>query len=205
MARKHWRRAGLLSLLALVAAGCDARKRTAPTGTSAPTGSAGVGGTAEHPIAARLDAFEAAMCACTTMSCTAAVGREMNAWTEKDLEDIMRYAEDPARATALEAGGKRIAACQQIVRDAATPEERAAADAVVARHLDALSALADEMCACTDGRCADGVMRRFAALSEPDAPTVQQLETAQAMRERMDGCLQRGLAGEGPRPPSPRP
>lgn len=203
MARQPWTRAGLLSVLSLLAAGCDGKTRSAPTGTSARTGAAGEGATAEHPVAARLDAFEAAMCACTTMSCTAAVGREMNAWAKKELEAIMRYAEDPARATQFEAGGKRIGACQQIVRDAATPEERAAADAVVTRHLDALGALADEMCACTDGRCAEGVMKRFVALDEPDAPTLEQLETARAMRERMDGCLQRGLAGAGPRPPSP--
>ena len=203
MSSEHGRRAGLLGVLALAAAGCDARPRAAPTATSAPTGAAGEGATAEHPVAARLDAFEAAMCACTTMSCTAAVGRELNAWAEQDLEDIMRYSEDPARATAFEAGGKRIGACQQIVRDAATPEERAAADAVVSRHLDALDALADELCACTDGRCAEGVMKRFVALGEPDAPTLQQLETARATRARMDACLQRGLAGEGPRPPSP--
>lgn len=197
------RLAGLLSVMWLMAAGCDTSKRPAPTGTSTPTGSAGAGGTAEHPIEARLAAFEAAMCACTTMSCTAAVGREMNAWAEQNLDGIMRYAEDPERATAFEAGGKRIGACQQIVRDAATPEERAAADAVVSRYLDALRALADEMCACTDGRCAEGVMQRFIALDEPDAPTLPQLEEARATRERMDGCLQRGLAGEGPLPPSP--
>jgi hypothetical protein len=198
-----------LSVVAVIAAaGCQGKAPLAPSGSNGPSESGENGGTTAstpptggHPIAARIAALEAATCACTTMSCALAVDGERLAWVSDHLEEILRYLEGPGRPAELEAGGKRVLACHQRIRDAATPEERAAFDAEMSRHLAALTALADEMCACTDGRCADAASVKFGALKDPAGPATQeQLDTANAMRLRMDGCRQRVLAGAGPRP-----
>jgi hypothetical protein len=137
-APRRWRRrAALLSVVAvLAAAGCRGTGPPAPAGSTRPRPAGGNGETTAstpptdgHPIAARLAALEAATCACTTMSCAVTVDGERAAWVRDHLEEILRYLDGPTRAAEAEAGGKRVLACHQRIRDAATPEERAPYDA----------------------------------------------------------------------------
>jgi hypothetical protein len=56
----------------------------------------------------------------------------------------------------------------------------------VLRQMDRL---ANELCACTDTRCADAVMKRMSSLKEPASkPSSAQMDRAMASAERMAAC-----------------
>jgi hypothetical protein len=80
----------------------------------------------------------------------------------------------------------------------------------MAEALAKLTELTDEMCACTDQTCANGVMQELNRWSSSNArelqeqkPTDEETKEATAVAERLTKCMMSTMNGPAPSPASP--
>ena len=113
----------------------------------------------QQPVIARVTAYERAACACSTVECLAAVERELTTWAEAHEGAIEEFVHDRLRLAQLDAHLDRVYACRKQLEGGTSPGERADrsyrdADDAIAE----MGELANELCACADTTCAEGVM-----------------------------------------------
>lgn len=76
------------------------------------------------------------------------------------------------------------------------------ADAAIAK----MGKMADELCACKDMPCAEGVMKKMSSMKEPSGkPSKGQMEKAMKIAEKMADCQKKLMQANMPPPPPPPP
>ena len=76
------------------------------------------------------------------------------------------------------------------------------ADAAIAK----MGKMADELCACKDMPCAEGVMKKMSSMKEPSGkPSKAQMEKAMKIAEKMADCQKKLMQANMPPPPPPAP
>ena len=106
-------------------------------------------------------------------------------------------------------GGATVLATMEPSRGTATEDEDEddddsgqGADQVIGRMVR----MADQLCACKDMACAEGVMKKMSSIKEPSGkPSKAQFEQAMKIAEKMAGCQKKIMEAEMPAPPSPPP